>query len=179
MQIVDSYSESNQDQDYALAYYIKRVGQSFTGDGGTLNSAKFYIKKIGSPTGTATVRVYAHTGTFGSSSTPTGSPLAESASMNLSDANTSLTLEEFIFSGIEKITLEDGTNYCVSLEYNNDGFVNSSNRWQIGVDGSSPTHDGNSYTYVSSYDSQATDDLIFYVYKDDNLISPFPCFKQI
>jgi len=175
--IVDSYSESNKDQQYGFADFTKRIGQSFTGKYGILVSVKFYIEKTGSPTGTATAKIYSHSGTYGTSSIPTGSALAESSPMNLADAAESMQLEEFVFSGENQITLTKGTYYCVSLEYNDDGSVNSSNRWAIGVDGSSPTHSGNLYTYVSSYAAQASDDLIFYVYAEKT--GPFPThFRQ-
>ena len=69
-QVVDSYSESNQNA--LVSLYDQNVsrakGQSFTGDGGTLDSAKWHLSKIGSPTGNAVVYIYAHTGTFGTSS---------------------------------------------------------------------------------------------------------------
>ena len=60
------------------------VGQSFTGNGLILNSAEFYLKKKGSPTGNAVVKIYAHSGTYGTSSVPTGSALATSDNFDVS-----------------------------------------------------------------------------------------------
>jgi hypothetical protein len=55
------------------------LGQSFTGNGLVLNSATFRIIKNNSPTGNIYAKIYAHTGTFGTSSVPTGAALAISA----------------------------------------------------------------------------------------------------
>lgn len=163
-QIIDSYSETNQNT--SAADYAE--GQSFTGDGGILNSAKFYLKKAGSPTGSAYAKIYAHSGTFGTSSVPTGSPLATSGAFDISTLTTSFQLITFTFTGANKITLTNGTKYIVTLEFS--GYTPSyPNYVWTGIDTSSPTHGGNlcykdsggSWNAVSAYDT------CFYVYKDD------------
>ncbi len=167
-QIVDSYSENNYDSWATLGAVppdFVSVGQSFTGDGGTLNSAKFYLNKDGSPTGDIVAKVYAHTGTFGTSSRPTGSALAISNNVDVSTLTTSSQLITFNFTGANKITLENGTYYCVLVEYSNgDG----GNHVHYGLDTESPTHGGNSFYWVSGNWSYSNYDLLFYVYKDDS-----------
>ncbi len=168
--IVDSYSESNQSLNRPLynGSTIK-YGQSFTGDGGTLNSVKFYLYKTGSPTGNVIAAIYAHSGTFGTNSVPTGSALATSDNFDVSTLTASYQLISFTFSGANKITLTNGTYYVVVVEY---GGGDSSNRLQVGYDTSSPTHSGNESFYVSSWNYLVDGDACFYVYKD--LVGPFP-----
>ncbi len=163
--IIDSYSESNQDTSTSYGGGQDYVGQSFTGDGGTLNSAVFYLKKTESPDGNMYAHIYAHTGTFGTSSIPTGSPLATSDAIAASSLSTSFQLISFTFSGVNKITITNGTKYVVVLETNNSQSY--PNYIDLGDDNSSPTHAGNYSYYQSSTWYAGTRDLIFYVYKDD------------
>ncbi len=102
MAIVDSYSESNHSNVYASLYngFFTKFGQSFTGDGKILDSCKFYLKKVGSPTGMAVATIYAHTGTFGNGGKPTGSPLATSDNFDVSTLTVSNQLITFNFKSI-------------------------------------------------------------------------------
>ncbi|MCK5061761.1 hypothetical protein KAR28_04370 [Candidatus Parcubacteria bacterium] len=162
--VVDSYNESNQDA-YTSLYnnYCIKIGQSFTGDGSALDSCKFYLKKLGSPTGNATATIYAHTGTFGTDGTPTGSVLATSGNLDVSNLTETLTLTTLTFAGAEKITLANGTKYFVLLEYS--GGDNDNNaRIGFDVDG---THNGNFARYTDVWTSNSSYDLIFYVYSEE------------
>ena len=70
--IVDSYSESNYDVHVSSTTY-PYWGQSFACSSDfPIDSVKFYLSKNGSPTGSAYVTIYPHTGTYGTSSYPTG-----------------------------------------------------------------------------------------------------------
>jgi hypothetical protein len=172
--IVDSYSESNKDSSeniYSGNYPAS--GQSFTGDGGVLNSAEFLLGKNGSPTGSCYAKIYAHTGTYGTSSIPTGSPIAVSDAFNVAnitgDYFSGLSLEKFIFSGENKITLVDGTKYVVVFEYSGGDSSNYVFIGLVGLDSSSPTASGNKcYYYDESWGYESDNDLCFYVYKDSN-----------
>ena len=114
--IVDSYSETNKSQVNGFGSpTFQGYGQSFTGDGGTLNSSKFYLEKRELPTGNIVSKVYAHSGTFGTSSVPTGSALATSDNVDVSTLGL-LALVTFTFSGANKITLTNGTKYVVTVE---------------------------------------------------------------
>jgi len=173
--IVDSYSESNYVGTSSLLYSAQsKVGQSFTGDGGILSSAKFYLRKVGSPTGNAVVKIYAHTGTFGSSSMPTGTSLATSDTFDVSTLTTANQLINFNFSGANKIQLIDETKYVVVIEYSGG---DASSYILVGLDATSPTHDGN---YYSTYGASSSVDTCFYVYADDtdSIVGPFPTFKR-
>lgn len=172
--LVDSYGESYYSTSMVVVLGgITQRGQSFTGDGGTLDKIKFYLSKYGSPTGSAYARIYSHSGTYGTSSIPTslgGTPptynlLATSDAFDVSTlSSTEMQLKEFTFSGDQKITLEDGTYYVLAISYTGG---DTSNRIYIGADNSTLSHSGNyssyngwSWSYNSSYD------IVFYVYKD-------------
>lgn len=162
---LDSYSESNYSGNINPLYSGSTiyVGQSFTNDNEiVLKSCKFYIRKNGSPTGNVTAQIYAHTGTYGTSSKPTGSVLATSDAVDVSGLTASLALTTFTFSGAEKITLDASTYYVVVINYSGG---DSSNSLFVGYDATSPTHDGNisNSTDGSSWNSSSSD-LCFYIY---------------
>ena len=113
--LIDSYSESNVDSGKGL--YIGGINteyasQSFnSGDGGTLDYIVFNLYNDGSPPGNMYAEIYAHTGTYGTDSTPTGSPLATSDVVATSSLSSYPgTLITFTFSGIEKINLSNNNN---------------------------------------------------------------------
>lgn len=153
--IVDSYSESNQVSDTSSV-----VGQSFTGDGSTLDKAVFYLKKSGSPTGSIVAKIYAHSGTFGSTGVPSGSALATSDSVDPAALSTSFALVDFTFSGANKITLTAATKYFVTFEHS----LSFPNYVLIGRDTTSPSHAGNYVFKTASWNYDAANDLCFYVY---------------
>ena len=89
--IIDSYSESNYvTAGYGMSPLGYGVGQSFTGDGKTLSSVKFYARKVGSPTGNIYAKIFAHSGTYGTSSVPTGTELAVSGAVDVTTISTSM-----------------------------------------------------------------------------------------
>ena len=92
------------------------MGQSFSaGVSGKLTSVHFKLKKSGAPTGTMTVKIYAHSGTFGISSV-CGALLATSTGIAVSSLTTTSTDTTFSFTGVEKIDLVSGTNYVVIVD---------------------------------------------------------------
>lgn len=160
--LIDSYSESNYT---ATSFGVgngtnTKVGQSFTGNGETLDLCKFYLEKMGSPTGNAVAKVYAHAGTFGSGGLPTGAVLATSDNFDVSTlSGIGKNLETLTFTGANKITLTNGTKYFITLEYDNG---DAGNYVLIGIDSSSPTHNGNA-AYDNGSWVASSYDAIFYV----------------
>ena len=164
--LLDSYSESNYDTELSIevdsSYQFR--GQSFTNTNEIeLDSAKFYLKKNGSPTGNVYAKIYAITGTSGTDGKPTGSVLATSDAIDVSTLPTSIGLVTFTFSGVNRITLSATTNYVIQCNYNGG---DASNYVGFGTDNSSPTDDGNrSFSTDGSTWTANTDyDSIFYVY---------------
>lgn len=161
---IDHYSETNQSAGTSLqdtaGMDVSGVGQSFTGNGYPIVSCAFYLKATGSPTGNAVAKIYAHTGTFGTSSAPTGTALATSDPLDVSTLTGSYVLTRFSFPTAQQITLVDGTNYVVTIEYS---AGSGGNTVEVGSDSSSPSHDGNGTKYFSSLWNTDTVDYCFYV----------------
>ena len=171
--LVDSYADSNANTSTGLgAYFNDVVGQSFTGKAGNLTACKFYLIKSGSPTGNAVAKLYIHSGTYGTTSLPTGEALATSDNVDVSTIGAIEALITFDFTGEEQYTLIEGTKYCIVVEYYGGDISNS-----IGVllDSTSPTHTGN---YLKYYDDawsyNAAVDTIFYVYAEEPEPEPIP-----
>jgi len=163
---ISNYSESNQSSLAAVGSEdtdrVSELGQSFTAIGVNLGRVDMYIKKVGSPTGNAVAILYAHTGTFGSTGTPTGAALATSDVFDVSTLTTSLELKSFNFSGAEQYSLVNGTNYFIALKYITG---DDSNYVQWGLDGSSPSHAGNKANKTNgTWSANSAQDFCFWLY---------------
>jgi hypothetical protein len=158
--LADSYPESNCETYRSLNGVNLKVGQSFTAIDGNLDSAKWHIKKVGSPTGNAVATLYSHSGTYGTTSVP-NSLLATSDNFDVSTLTTSYQLITFNFSGANKVYMTNGTYYCICLEYTGNliDYVDQC------VQMTAPTHSGNSCFYTTSW-NQSPRDAIFYVYEE-------------
>lgn len=173
VELCDSYSESNYSTDASLSFTYTGAGfnlannmrgQSFTGNGGKISSCKFYLKRSSSYSGSVKAMLYAHSGTFGTSSV--GSPsngvgaLATSNTIAVSSLSETYELVEFNFT--TKPTLTNGTKYvvCVSTSGQTTGV-------SVGVDTTAQSHAGNGCTLTSTTASvwaSSSADTIFYVY---------------
>jgi hypothetical protein len=158
--IIDSYSETNRDNQQG----IRSSGPTESGQAIAshttafrISSIRFYLKRVGSPTGLIYAKVYACSGTPGSTGVPTGASLGTSTGIDVSTVSTSWTLVEFTFP--TPVAIGAGINYCVSASFTG-GNVN--NDVKIGLDGSSPSHSGNWFANV--YTAYPAYDVIFYVY---------------
>lgn len=158
--LVDSYSESNCSCDVINEYSgnIVIAAQQFScGANKTLWSAKFYLKKVGSPTGNIVFKLY-------SNSTGPGSVLATSETLDASNLTTSYALVELLFTGSNAISLSNGTTYWISCEYSGGS---SGNSVVVGSDNTSSSYSGLFYYYFSgAWNSSVKNDydLCFYVY---------------
>lgn len=165
---IDWYSQSYSYGGLAL-YQGSDVkgGQSFESDGiYQVDSVVFYIRRVGTPPAADLhTYIYAHSGTFGTSSVPTGSPIGESDAVNSSGLTTSFVKYTFAFS--LKPTIGMGY-YCVSIEYAASGS-NSSNYVDISQDAFTLSHPGNRFAYkvATGWGAASTRDVIFYVYGHD------------
>lgn len=163
--VIDSYSESNRSVDMSIGQTTgdHGLGQSFTGNGGIATAALFYMKNMAGSgaTGNATAKIYAHSGTFGTSSVPTGSALATSDNLDVTTIPEGLSLVTFTFSGANQIVLVNTTKYVVTVEYNSGG----GSTIQVGGDNTSSSHSGNLIFQNSSdvWAAFSTWDLCFYV----------------
>ncbi len=167
--LIDSYSETNQNGGAPLNSNTA-YGQAFNNpSSATLDSAKFYMKiRTGSPSGDMLVKIYASTGTLGTTAKPTGAVLATSDAVNANTLTSSYALITFNFSGANRITLNASTDYIVTVWYPT-GVADVTDLL-AGDDTTSPTHGGN-YSETgdagSNWSAFSTVDLCFYIYKAD------------
>lgn len=175
--LIDSYSESNYSNNYWLSSaQTQGQAQSFSNTtAATLTSVKFYIRKNGSPTGNSYAKLYAHTGTYGNGSKPTGSALATSDAVDVAGlSGSSFSMVTYTFSGANQYSMAASTYYVIALEYaGGSSFVGI----LVGNDASSPTHGGNSAWYSSgttNWTAINTSDLCFEVYGETAAASSDP-----
>lgn len=96
-------------------------GQSFMGDGLTVKKILFEMAKVDSTTGYIYVKIYAHSGTFGSNGVPTGEPIAVSSnSIDASGLSTSFEWMQFDFD----YQTDDGVPYFAVLDASDIGGEN-------------------------------------------------------
>jgi hypothetical protein len=168
-----SYPETNQDATTSLyTGAIIGTGQSFTGTGSAISTTKWHLKKTGSPTGSAFVKIYAHSGSLGTTSIPTGTALATSNAFDVSTLSGVYALTEIKFTGANNIVLANGTDYVIAIEYSAAGSSITTSL-DVGGDGSSPTATGNSSTLTgSTWTAVSTSDLcaIVYVGQQDEVL---------
>jgi len=164
--IEGSYSESNKSSGTGIRGdgVQTQVAQSFLvgSEVVRLVSADFYLARDDNPPGNAYAHLYAHTGSFGTTSKPTGSPLATSdpvVAASMSDFPT-YGLVRFEFSGAQRVSLQAGTHYCIAVEYS---AGSGSNIIYVGRDSTSPTHAGNDSRYFDAQWDVEPNDLCFYV----------------
>jgi hypothetical protein len=135
-----------------------KVAQSFTGDGHYLYKARFKCDATyGSPTGNLTINLYAHSGTFGTSSVPTESPLATCPAYDVTEMNEP---GEYEFYFLTPYQTTNGTKYCIAAEYDNGDSSNYVRMYQT----LSGSHNGNLSDYDSSWSAVSNYDLDFEVY---------------
>lgn len=175
---------------FGLDNTITSTAQSFMGTGDTIYSVKFVGRKVGSPTGNAYAKIYAHTGTFGTSSKPTGAALATSDPVDVSTFHTvfNTITPEFVFSGGDQITLTAGTPYVVAIEYAAVSNLVTIRPELDTVPGSAP---GNmSYYFGGAWSPIASWNLAYYIYsttiiypneriKDENRKNTFMALSSV
>lgn len=167
----DALADSSAAADTSLPFSatIFTHGQSFFGNGRPVTRAATPLRRVGAPTGNITAQIYAHTGTFGSSSVPTGSPLATSTnSVAASTLTTTSTPTYFTFDGT--LTLTNSTPYVVAFTHTaSDG----SNFVAVGANLAS-VHAGNC-SAISSTGTAAPDsmDVPFEVYTASSVVPGF------
>src|SRR3990167_6617864 len=172
--VIDSYQEGN-DDDIAILYQGSAdgfYGQSFRNNSGRdlrILSIELLMYRAGSPPGDCHVRIYEHTGTFGTSSKPTGDPIAQAVPVDASTLPLGVAdkaLIRFNFSGPNRIKLKNGKEYCLVVFSDS---TESANAPRARIDISSPTHGGNGMRSSNglSWTSRSGDDMVFYVHSED------------
>lgn len=147
---------------------ITQQAQSFAASayGKKIVRVRFQLKKVGAPTGLARVYLYAHSGTFGSSSIATGAALATSEEIDVSKLTTAYQEIEIRFLDGAQYEMTASTNYVIAIEYTGgDG----SNYVDVRGLASTGTAAGNRASFAGSWTAAALDDLWFEVYASPEL----------
>jgi len=154
---------------HPAAGLVTSPGQSFTTTGSSLKitSAKFYMKIYsGAPVANVAAVLYAHTGTYGSSSLPTGSILATSATYDTTALTSSYQLIEFTFSGAQQYVMDASTYYCIAVQALSATTLDGSNVIAVGSTTTYATHGGNAFNYENNWYASSGTDVFFFVYGD-------------
>ena len=164
-QLIASYSFSNRDANITLGTFGSntKYAQSFQGNGTKIISASVSLAKSGSPVGTLLLRIYDHSGSYGSGALPIGRSLAVSDSLNVANLTTTHTASYINFTGPNAITLNISQSYFLAVEYNSGSANNYVN---VGVDNSSPIATGNSALVITGSGTWVTGspDMCFEIY---------------
>jgi hypothetical protein len=168
--LIDSYTDSTVTTFNLIPVGgLAQAGQSFTmlSSDYKITSAKFRLSKTGLPNGTGYAFLYAHSGTYGASSVPTGSALAQSEGLDISTIAGSSTVYELTFNASQQYTMIANAYYCSVFGNATTWEGDSSNYIQFYFAYSSPTHSGNEVKYTTSSGTWNYDvgfDAVFYVY---------------
>jgi len=175
--VVDSYPESNQSTGWQMSTAgMDSVGQCFTGTGYGLGSVKFYLKRTGTPTCSLVAKVYAISGSYGTTGLPTGTALATSTPINVDTIpTTGLSLIDFAFTGVNQINLAPSTYYVATVEVSS-GSLDGSNYIDVGTDNTAPIHTGNPVykLWGGSWAYGGGIDVVFYVYSSSTAWTEIP-----
>lgn len=163
--LIDSYALANADTWLGQLSGVREdLGFAITLAADTqITSFKLLGRKVNSPTGNVTGKIYASSGTVGSTAIPTGSVLATSAVVDVATYNDYLTGDgyawvEFVFASPYSALAGD---FCLLATYTGgDG----SNQPQYGADNSSPSSGINYFSSNTTGSAWATD-------------TPDPCFE--
>lgn len=129
-----------------------------------LTRVRVQLKKVGTPTSNLVAKLYTHSGTFGSSSVPTGAVLATSDNLDVSTLTTSYLEKEIGFS--TQYEMSASTNYVIAFEYT---AGDASNYVQVRGLAATGTHAGNRAQLSGVWAAAAADDLWFSVYTSPKL----------
>lgn len=136
-----------------------KLAQTFALSGSTpIETVGLWLKKVGTPTGTATVRIETTSG-----GNPTGTLAHASASITFSESSLSTSYAEKVLTFASGFTLGAGT-YAIVLS--TDRAASESNYVLWGADGSSPSYSGGDMrSEISSTWSAESKDAVFGVYQ--------------
>lgn len=154
--LFDSWDTSHYNTSQSLVSSGNSVGQAFNvSSNRNLCKVEFYVRSyIGSGSKTIEARLYACTGTPGSTGVPTGTALATSSALTISSIF-AYRIENFDIS----YNLVTNTNYCIGIF-----CTASSTSYIIRIGGDmSASHPGNMFANGAA----VTKDAVFYFYSDE------------
>lgn len=129
--------------------------------GAKIKEVYFWMARVGTPSSTLNAKLYAHSGTFGTSSIPTGSALATSTGVSAGNLSTTPGWVKFTFPN--GYTMTDNTDYVIAVEISGN-TSNSTNYVQVYSNGSN-LYPGNWSSWSgSTWTATATTDIAFKLY---------------
>jgi hypothetical protein len=160
---IATYASSNQSgvtSLYGASTYS--AGQSFAGTGVQLSVVRLWLKKTGLPEGFAYVKIYAHSGTLGTSSVPTGSYLAISEPVNVEKLTTSYANVDFKIN--TAFTPTNAVNYVFAVEFTGGSVGNT---LDVGTDTSAPTAPTGNFATLTgtTWTAVSGTDMIYTLYR--------------
>lgn len=161
--LLDSFDQIPTDSGNIFNGDTTKAGDTFTpAISANLGSVQAWLSKSGSPTGNAVAKVYAITGTPGTSGVPTGAALATSDNVDVSTISTSFGFVTFTFSGGAQISLSSGTYYTFTVEYSGG---DSSNKLRYQLSTNSLPADKNCFdNFSGSFAADPDRGFLFYLY---------------
>lgn len=134
------------------------MGQSFEVQNScNLDNLIIDMKTNGTPSGSFQFLIYAHSGTYGTSSVPTGAALATSDTVTVASLTASYASYTTYFTGANAISLTAGQRYVLTCNYSTTSFPNS-----IYFKNKTPSfHGGNQSYFAGSWNALAAYDIIF------------------
>jgi len=159
---IDTYASGNKSAQISMySTTNEQVGFAITLAGDkNIQTVDFFLDKVGTPTADSVMKakIYAVTGSVGTSGLPTGSLLATSIDVDVSVLTGTFAFVQFTF---EEPYAATAGNFAIFLEYNSG---DASNYVRIGTDSSSPTHGSNAFatdTVNTGWAADTTQDIIF------------------
>ncbi len=156
---MDYYEFSNAIGSQPVFADLPGTSQSITGNGNKIYAIVYKLRAGGTITGNAVAKIYTHSGTFGTSSVPTGEALATSDVLDVSTLTSNG--EQIYMEFSTPFTTTDGVKYVITFEYSGGSITN----WVlVNKDTTSPTHNGNIATFDGeTWTAENTEDLGFTV----------------
>ena len=158
--LIDGFQASNQNGNLKSLHPSSGVSGISSAGGTTfkpsgtysLTRCKFYMRKSGTPSGVGWAYLYATTGDLGTTSKPTGEPLAMSHNgLEVSTISSSqYTWFEFTFNATNQYVMTDGVVYAIAFHNPETGTVNTSNYPYLLDDNDGTTVLGNAFNYHSN-----------------------------
>lgn len=132
------------------------MGQSFQVQNScNLDNLIIDVKKVGTISGSFQFEIYAMTGTYGSTSKPTGSPIATSDSISTAGITTSYATITAYFTGANAIAMTTGQQYVLVCNYAATAYPNAllfKNKTPSFHGGNQSYKTGGAWTELGSYD---------------------------
>lgn len=141
---------------------LPKIGQSFIGNGSYIDSVLLRLKTIGSPTGNVVLKIYKHSGTYGTTGIPSNKLMAVSEVIPMDELDPGLVDVTFVFTGLNRMILIDGFHYFLVIEYLDSTYDNT-----IACESTVDLHDGNVAKYFIDFGNvwyPDNIDLFFIVY---------------